>query len=629
MSAKLYSFKKLKHALRQTYKLVKKKRRNLSEQTRQEFKVALNSLQEGIQKKDREKASESAHQLESLKKIHLKKNLFEQARDLIGALLFALILAVVIRQVWFEFYEIPTGSMRPTFREQDRLLVTKTAFGINLPLTTSHVLFDPSLVKRNGIMIFTGKDMDIRDVRTRYFYLFPGYKQYIKRLIGKPGDTLYFYGGKIYGIDAFGQDISHELNPALLDKIDHVPFIHFDGKPITPPRPVNGVYSPVTIYQMNEAVAKLTLSPLGRVKGDLLPLTYNPKKRKEGKPKYKRYFDMWGYQNFGMGRLLTKSEMQTFSIKETGLTNEPLYLEIIHHPNFTSATIARDPMGRVRPMLGLEKSILPLSEDALRKLFESLYTARFIVENGKARRYGAKTSPYDPALPGVPNGCYEFYHGVASKIGFLGASWRLPSDHPIYSFSIDRIKFFYNLGIEFDLRFEPARGREYLYPSRYVYFRDGDLYLMGAPVIKKTTPSLVDFTNREYLKQSSALSSKPYYPFQDTGAPLTSEGKLDIAFIRQYGIPVPEGQYLVLGDNYAMSADSRAFGFVPEGNIRGAPSFIFWPFGPRFGAPLQPPYPWITLSRGIVWILALVVIGGGVFWQRKRYGLPLDLDKLD
>ena len=32
-----------------------------------------------------------------------------------------------------------------------------------------------------------------------YIFILSGKKQYIKRLMGKPGDILYFYGGEIYG----------------------------------------------------------------------------------------------------------------------------------------------------------------------------------------------------------------------------------------------------------------------------------------------------------------------------------------------------------------------------------------------------------------------------------------------
>jgi len=112
----------------------------------------------------------------------------------VTGIVFALLVAVLIRTMWFELYTIPTGSMRPTLKEQDFLVVSKTDYGINVPLQAAHFYFDPTLVQRGSIIVFNGENMDIEDADTTYFYLFPGKKQFVKRLIGKPGDSLYFYG---------------------------------------------------------------------------------------------------------------------------------------------------------------------------------------------------------------------------------------------------------------------------------------------------------------------------------------------------------------------------------------------------------------------------------------------------
>ena len=61
----------------------------------------------------------------------LKKELKEWGHSLV----IALILALFIRSFFIQAYKIPTGSMRPTLKEGDRILVSKLHYGPLIPFT--------------------------------------------------------------------------------------------------------------------------------------------------------------------------------------------------------------------------------------------------------------------------------------------------------------------------------------------------------------------------------------------------------------------------------------------------------------------------------------------------------------
>ncbi len=623
---KTYSLRKSKKILVSIYHLWRKKRKRLLPAQAEEIKNDLKTFQEEILKKNRDGATYMANKCLDYAGGILKKSTWEQIRDFVFALAFALAVALLIRQVWFELYEIPTGSMRPTLKEKDRLVVSKTNFGINIPFTTKHVYFDPSLVKRAGIIVFTVENMDVHDPDTMYFWLFPGKKQFVKRMMGRPGDTLYFYGGKIYGIDKDGRDISAQLQLEELDKIDHIPIISFDGnvsvgEPFQTPMGV--AYRSTIIHQMNEPVARLTATGRNRTEGEML---FAPTIHDRNSPPVKNFYELWGIGNYGKARIVYKDDIRSYAEKNgIELIDAPLYLEIQHHPDLNNIGLGRDMYDRIRPQFLLNTSIIPLDEDHLKKIFENLYTGRFSVKNGYVRRYELGGSNHIPThnltrIDGVPDGMYEYYEGQAYQIKFGGYAKKLGKDHPLMRYSQDLTRKFFNYGFDF---YRPNALHPQFRTSRFAYYRNGDLYLMGAPIFEKGDAVLERFETNECLKVENSNTQHPYIPFLDAKAPLDQNGELDREKIRQYGLLIPPKSYLSLGDNFAMSSDSRDYGFAPEGNLRGSPSFIFWPPGPRFGPPNVVSFPWFTLPNVVVWVAALICF---MFWypyHKRHHKLPL------
>lgn len=617
----LYTLRKSKKVLRQILRQYRRKAKILDPHAKEKIQSHLTNLQTAILQNNAEIADRLAHQLQDASRKLMPKTAWDKTRDFLIAIAFALMIAIVIRQMWFELYTIPTGSMRPTLKESDFLVVSKTDFGLNIPLQTSHFYFDPALVQRGSIVVFTGENMDIPDSDTVYFYLFPGKKQFVKRLIGKPGDTLYFYGGKIYGIDSSGKEIK-EFHDSEFQSLEHIPFLRFDGK-VVASSPSQGMLKTAIFHQMNEPVAKLQANPFGSIYGEMLPI--------KGKAPLTHYSDLWGFKNYAMSRLLTRTQVEQLHPNAAkDLESGILYLELTHHPSLKEAQLVHDETNRMRPDLGMSISLIPLQQEHLERIANHMITCRFVVEDGAIHRFGFNShdpffSRYFPRLSDVPDGTYEIQDGQAYKVFWGGITQKLAPDHPLLRKDPERIQFLYNLGFEFLTYYEPQKNHR-ASPSRYAYFRNHELYLLGAPILKKDDPALVLFLKREYRKQSLSNSIHPYLPFDDAGPPLTKEGKIDADFIRKYGLVIPEKMYLALGDNHAMSGDSRQFGFVPQDNLKGGVSFLFSPPGPRWGRLPQPQHPHLTFPNLFVWVSAFFITAACSVYLRKKLEKPMKFE---
>lgn len=622
---KIYRLNHCRTILQTAYDWYLKKRQRLSQEQINSLKTQMLSLEASINANDKVKSSELAKQLEEFSHNNFKKSIFDYCKEFLFAIFVALILAVIVRQMWFEPYEIPTGSMRPTFKEQDHVTVTKTAFGLNIPMTTGHFIFDPTLVQRTGVVTFTSENIDGLDEDTLFMWVIPYKKRLIKRLIGKPGDSLYFYGGNIYGVDSAGKPIEELIASPWMKTLEHIPFMDFSGEAVAKSN------KEFLITQNKQTVGKISQGPLRELQGEIYDgkkwIKDNPEAQKTPHDTPKAYSDLLGMGNYAMAQLLTKDQVKASgenNLNEIG--DGVLYLELRHHPSLTSPAPLRN--SHNMPVLNPLRTIIPLQQSDLDALMDNMYTARLVFKGGKATRYSVdrpQFSSESPSFANVPDGTYEFYHGKLSQVGW-GAILSSPDkDHPLYSHDAQNVQKLFNLGINMNNAYKPQGSRQYYFPSRYAYFRDGDLYLLGAPIIKKDNPTLVKFNERELLREKNSPKDKPYIAFKDNGPPL-KEGKYDVEKIRAFGLTIPDKNYYVLGDNHAMSADSRAFGFLPEDNLQGAPSLIVWPLGERFGFPPQQAYPLFNLSRVIVWLLAGIGLLAWWLLHRRYLRRPIRFD---
>lgn len=182
---KTYSLRKCRNVFKDAVIRHKALSKHLSSDLMNQFERQLDALDLAIQNKDTETANLKVFEVQQFLIEHGKKTTFEHIREFTVAIILALIIAAVVRQMWFELYEIPSGSMRPTFRESDRVLVFKDTFCINKLFETDHFYFEPKYVERGSITVLTGDKLDLPDVDTVYFGLFPGKRRYVKRCVAK------------------------------------------------------------------------------------------------------------------------------------------------------------------------------------------------------------------------------------------------------------------------------------------------------------------------------------------------------------------------------------------------------------------------------------------------------------
>ena len=115
----------------------------------------------------------------------------EEAWDLAKTVFYAVAIALVLRIVIFQPFNIPSGSMKPNLLVGDFLIVSKPTFGYSraslvYPLTRLPLegrIFS-GIPERGDVVVFKNRK--------------DGNKDYIKRVIGMPGDEIRMISGRLH-----------------------------------------------------------------------------------------------------------------------------------------------------------------------------------------------------------------------------------------------------------------------------------------------------------------------------------------------------------------------------------------------------------------------------------------------
>lgn len=104
-------------------------------------------------------------------------------REWVESIIIAFILAMIIRTFIIQAFKIPTGSMRPTLLERDLILVNKFIYGAKVPFIDLRLprIREP---KRGDVIVFIYPENPKKD--------------FIKRLVGLPGEIVEIKNGTVY-----------------------------------------------------------------------------------------------------------------------------------------------------------------------------------------------------------------------------------------------------------------------------------------------------------------------------------------------------------------------------------------------------------------------------------------------
>ena len=109
---KFFAMRRARRSFRQNFRFYLKKKKSLQSSVADTLEALFAEIQAALNQRHVELAQELSGKVERL----LPRSRVERFRAGVVSLLVALLVAVLIRQSWFELYEIPSGSLRPTLK---------------------------------------------------------------------------------------------------------------------------------------------------------------------------------------------------------------------------------------------------------------------------------------------------------------------------------------------------------------------------------------------------------------------------------------------------------------------------------------------------------------------------------
>ena len=139
-------------------------------------------------------------------------------REYLEAIVMALVLALTIRVFLVQAFKIPSGSMIPSLQIGDHILVNKLAYGFQIPQDCEfEVALLPLTCYSSSMLLEFGKPA--RGDVIVFRYPEDEHKDFIKRIIGLPGDTIHVRKKIVYinGEPFQDESFTQRVDPGMID----------------------------------------------------------------------------------------------------------------------------------------------------------------------------------------------------------------------------------------------------------------------------------------------------------------------------------------------------------------------------------------------------------------------------
>ncbi len=183
-------FKAMRKARREAEELydeveevMKKRGASLEKKARGDVTELTQALLAALAQRDAKALSDAVAKLDAAADKHLMKWRKGGALDFAKGFGKALLVALAIRTLLIEPYKIPSGSMVPTLEIGDQIFVNKFIYGVRIPFT-HYVPFQIVRPPRRGDVIVFNNPVNTE-------------KDFIKRVIGVPGDKIEVHGHQL------------------------------------------------------------------------------------------------------------------------------------------------------------------------------------------------------------------------------------------------------------------------------------------------------------------------------------------------------------------------------------------------------------------------------------------------